>query len=194
MIRTTHYALLTTLVLAALPLTALAQPHHHHDVVIGRSSQMVLKVEAPHEPAVLEPTAPGAPIPGWSGNMPGFEALEEDEPGEDFWKLDPGALIELEVLGLSNGLRMFDHTFNELQVGSRWVLGGHELHIHGLWIIDRTVNPDPLLNPAEGLFLVRDLGTTGYGPAAPFGLTFIPEPASALLLALAALVHLRRRG
>lgn len=190
----TCYTLFTTLTLAVLPLTALAQPHHHHDVVIGRSSQMVLKVEVPNEPAVLEPTAPGSPIQGWSGIMPGFEALEEDEPGEDFWKLAPGALIELEVLGLSNGLRMFDNTFNELVVGSRWVLGGHELHLHGLWIIDRAINSDPLLNPAGGQFLVRDLGTTGYGPAAPFDLTFTPEPASALLLTMATLVRPRRRG
>ncbi len=190
---TVNTSLVAALILGGLPLAARAQPHHH-DAVIGRSSLMVLKAEVPQEPAVLEPTAPGSPIQGWVGNMPGFEALEEDEPGEDFWKLAPGALIELEVLGLSHGLRMFDNTFSELSVGSRWVLGDHELHTHGLWIIDKAANPDPLLNPAGGVFLVRDLGTTGYGPSAPFDLTFIPEPASALLLTLAALVRPRRRG
>lgn len=186
-------SLVLVLIAVATPL-AWAQPHHHHDVVIGRTAQLLLKVETPHEPSELEPTAPGFPIAGWSGDAPGFEALEDDEPGEDFYKLQPGAQIELEVLALRDGLRMFNNAQQELLVGDKWLLGDHELHLHGLWVIDAQVNPDPVANPARGHFLVRDLGTTGYGPSAPFELAFIPEPASLALLLLLGAARSRRQG
>jgi len=184
--------ILAVVTLGFLALPLMAQPHHH-DVVIGRSSLNVLKVEAPEDPTVLLPTAPGFPLPGWSGIMPGFEALEEDEPGEDFYKLQPGALIELEVLELHNGLRVFNNFLQEVQVGQRWQLGNHELHTHGLWLIDRQVNPDPELTPAVGRFMVHDVGTTGYGPSQPFELVFTPEPGSGLALTWLVLALTARR-
>lgn len=171
--------------------------HHEGDVIIGRTPLLdsVLAAEVPEEPVLLEPTAPGA-LPGWSGAEPGFEALEEDEPNEDFWVLEAGVQVELEVLGLGNGLRMFDSAFNELTVGDTWLLGDEALHLHGLFLIDAAVNPDPLVTPGFLEFELHDLSATpGYGPSEAYTVQFIPEPSTAVLLVCGAvMLGGRRRG
>ena len=78
--------------------------------------------------------------------------------------------------------------------GEQVLLGDDHLHEHVTFHID---SDDPEFemsaSPWEATFRLVDLGTTGYAVSAPFTMTFVPEPATGLLLALGAVMAVRRR-
>lgn len=190
-------ALSTTMVLSACTGAALADDDHEHlDVEVGQQAGVLGWPELPDQPAVLDPVDPGNPFgfQGWSGEDPGWATLEMPEDG---WEpLASGAEIWVEVLSLDSGLRMLDpdNGLADINVGDTWLLGGDSFDTHPIWLVDSTTPGfDPSQTIYSGTFRLLDQGTTGYSSSGVHTLSvFVPEPASAALLALAALA-LRRR-
>ncbi len=183
--------------LAAVSLAA-AQ-HKHDDIIVGRSAAGQLKIEFDFKQALpLEPAS--GIINGWALDEPGFLSLKEDEPGEDLFRLEPGADLHLEIVRLEPALKVHTPGFaNVLTMpGDRWnIPGGHEFDEHPTWHID---SDDPGFNPNQelwaGSFKLIDTGTTAYGESAVFTARFepVPEPTSIVLLAAgAAAAAIRRR-
>ncbi len=175
-----------------------AQHQHEGDIIIGRSSGGVLKIEADLDECRLVQPVSGL-LNGWAGDEPGFEAIMEDEPGEDLFRLDAGAQIWLEALSLDPAFKV-RNPLNPLQVidapGERLLLGRHDLHDHVIWHVDSAdVGHNPLETEWHGTFRLLDLGTTAYGASEPFTVcvTNVPEPVSLAMLAPGVVILAARR-
>ncbi len=186
-------AAVLTLSLFAVP--ALAQ-HQHEDLIVGRSDGGQLMIEFGHwdEAHLLSPVS--GSLNGWLGDDPGFAHLEHDEPAENFYRLDDGAEIWFEVVSFEAAFQAWGPGFSGpyLNPGDDVFLGDDHLHEHLEWHINAD-DPgfDMLDAPWEATFKLVDRGTTAYADSPSYTLTFVPEPATAGLLLLGALVALRRR-
>jgi len=180
---------------------AMAQHHHHEGdfiIGIGGGAAPQLKFEFdPHmlsgeECIELSPSVNPA-VAGWLSTMPGFDALEADEPDEDFYRLGSGAQIRLVGVDLDPALFVRASSLGTpVRISPSPVLGfldlgGEELHVHPVWHIDSSAPGfDPSQTSWSGTFKFVDVGTTGYADSDPFTLCFVPvpEPTAAGLLAL----------
>jgi len=188
-------ALLAGIIVGAFSASAAAH-QHEGDVIIGRTGSGQLRFEADlDEIHLLEPVA--GLLQGWAGDEPGFEALAEDEPDEDFFRLGTGAQIWLEAVALDPALRVHNPLNPLLMLsapGDRLPLGDHELHDHVIWHVDPL---DPAFDPGrsiwQGTFKLVDTGPTGYSDSPLLTLRFaIPEPGTFALLVAGSLAVLRR--
>lgn len=173
--------------------SALAGPvEHGEDLVIGRTSSGQLAVEVP-VPGPHELPPVGGLLQGWAHDDPGLLSLDANEPGEDRFVLESGAIISLELVSIAPALKVWSPGFLSVLTtpGQSFVLGGSEFDAHPTFHIDST---DPALDPNEDLyfatFRVVDTGSTGYGPSGSFSLSFtpVPEPSTILLAGLGAWV------
>ncbi|MBU0640763.1 MAG: PEP-CTERM sorting domain-containing protein [Planctomycetes bacterium] len=194
----TTMGVLAILLAVASTVPALAQ-HDHEDLIIGRTGGGQLKVEFGHwdEAHGLDPVS--GLIEGWAADHPGLAALDVDEPGEDFFTLEPGAQIVFEVMSFDPAFKVHTPGFADVldDPGDRWLVGDHELHKHPqAWHID---SEDPDYDPQQTVwhaeFRFLDVGTTGYTPSDTYTLTFtpVPEPTTAFLIGWGFLALLRCR-
>jgi hypothetical protein len=159
----------------------LAQVHHHEgDFVVGRTSGGQVQVEGPfYERVKLAPVS-GPLLWGWSATSPGFDALDEDEPAEDFYRLASGATIYLRVVRIDPGLTIWQSglTAGADEPGEEIYLGGSLLHTHPVWHVDSTVlgiGPDWQGTLAATVELV-DYGSTSYADSPAITLYFTNRP------------------
>jgi MYXO-CTERM domain-containing protein len=130
---------------------------------------------------------------------PGFVSLEADEaePGL-FEPLDAGANIALRVLSVSSPEFKVWNPVGPGEPGFQiigddlWSIGAPAFDTHPIWHID-LADPayDPAHAPWEVTFQLIDLAGV-HAPADPLTVSFVPEPAAAGLLALAAATMRRR--
>ncbi|MFH1746264.1 MAG: PEP-CTERM sorting domain-containing protein [Planctomycetota bacterium] len=173
--------------LTTLTVQVVLADHGHEDLIVGITGDNQLAIhydEFDHDHHL--PPVYGPLLFGWQGNHPGFAHLEEDEPAEDFYTLETGVSVLLEVVALDEGLRIYSPGFgSEPGVGDTMVLGDEYLHAHAEWHIDSTIpGVDPTLYTYGVTFRLLDDGTTGYAPSENYTLTFVPEPGGLALLAL----------
>lgn len=173
--RVRHPECLAIVLMLALPAVAFAQ--HEGDVWVGRSSAGRLAIAGfvPDENIiVLPPIAAGGLFKGWSDNSPGFDRAVADDPESDFYRLAAGASIDLELVRVDPAFRAIDTGFQILDgPGERTHLGNQNLHTHITWHLN---SADPAFDPLhcvwEAVFVLRDLGTTGYLDSAPLTFRF----------------------
>jgi len=188
-----------------------AQDHEHEgDFVIGATGSGQLAFEFDEdilsgaELIELPPISPPTPgvFEGWSLDEPGFDHLQDDEPAEDFYVLQPGADIQLVGIDLDSALYVRSSglgspvAISPSPLLGSLTLGDEELHTHAVWHVD-SLSPsfNSLQTEWQGTFKFHDFGTTGYADSEPFTLTFaiVPEPVSAGFLATGFMLMLRRR-
>ncbi len=156
---------------------SVASAQHEGDVIVGRTAAGQLKIGGfipDLNIVVLPPTDPKSPFNGWSDVEPGFDHLVTSEPQSDWFILQAGAQIRLEVVAVDPAFKAVDTSFNVLdQPGQQTLLGGATLHNHVIWLIDAD---DPAYDPARTLwratFKLVDTGSTGYAESDPFTFYF----------------------
>lgn len=186
-----------------------AQHHHEGDFIIGIGGGAApqLKFEFDEhilsgaETINLEPSVSPS-ILGWLSDAPGFEALEADEPDEEFFMLASGAQIQLVGVDLDAAMFVRAATLGTpVRISpspalGELLLGDEALHTHAIWHIDSSApGYDSLQTIWSGTFKFVDVATTGYGESEPFTLRFaaVPEPASIGLLAMGGMWFVQRR-
>lgn len=160
---------------------AVSRAQHSGDVWIGRTSGDQLGIS----PAGLVPeqhyytlSPVSGLLNGWSDNSPGFDRITSDDPEQDFYPLEPGCAIWLEVVTMDPAFRMIDGGFQFLDTpGDATYLGDHTLHVHNTWHIN---SDDPVFDPNRcvwrAVVILRDDGSTGYAPSAPCQFNFANLP------------------
>ncbi len=191
-------------VVVALVGSAQAQHGHGEDFLVGvsaSSGQLLVEYDPDIYPYPLPPSEDPL-LSGWALDDPGLIALEEPDPEEpDFVPVDPAADVAFELLGVSSAAMKVWDPLGPGEPGFQ-ILPGEllnfpglgEFHEHVWWHIDN-LDPafDPLAAPWEVSFRFVDLRPAGgHLPSDPVTVQFIPEPGSALLLAVGLL--LRRRA
>lgn len=148
---------------------ALAGEGHRHegDFIIGIDGNGQLTLEADLDENNSLPAVSGL-LNGWAADEPGFEALEEDEPAEDFFTLGAGANVSVEVISISPAFQAWTPGFSDVldSTGDQWVLGGPALHEHATWHINSDA-PEFDSKQVKWFFSFRliDTGMTGYAPS-----------------------------
>jgi hypothetical protein len=184
------------LALAFSSAAAMAQghDHEHEDIIIGHKSSGQLAAEFEWD-EVHELPAVSNLLNGWFGDEPGFAALEADEPAEDFFVLEPGASIWLEVVDFDPAFYGNPLTDALHAPGEQVLLGDHATHEHVDWFIDAD-DPayDPIQDVWEADFKLVDTGATSYTASEVYTLRFtVPEPGTLLLAAFGGVAVLLRR-
>jgi hypothetical protein len=180
-------SLLATTLLVSVSTCEFARAQHLGDVWVARSSVATgnqLKIASasggynPFDPlknlAVLTPIN-GPYFFGWSGTSPGFDAFRTDSPTTDTYPLAPSADIWLDIVSIDPAFTVIvppDYYFYD-SPGPCTELGGYQLHIHPIWLIDST---SPSFDSTQCTwrvtFRLRDAGSTAYAPSAPFTIRF----------------------
>jgi len=169
---------------------------HEEDTVIGRNAagQLVTQVGSPGL-NVLPPV--NGPLFGWAADEPGNKSPDADDPANDFFLLQDGAVINLQLVSIDPALKLWSPGFTSTLThpGDSFILGGSDFDTHGTFHIDSTdPNFDP--NQTEWSITLRavDMGTTGYAASEPFALHFTPapEPMTLAMLGLAGVITLSR--
>lgn len=145
--------------------------HEHRDVEVGISEDYVLGAIV--EQAVPQPLGPwnAFGLYGWLGSDPGFSALSQAEGS--LLPLEEGCDIQLVVVELEPGLRMFDGGLNELFEKDTFHLGPPDFHRHAVWFIDANdASYDPNRESWRAAFRFVDQGVTGYGDSDVYELRF----------------------
>ena len=186
--------IVSVLAIAAMPVLA---EHEHEDLVVGVTSGNQLAIEFGHWDEAHELPVVSGLLSGWAGDHPGFAHLEEDEPGEGFFKLGDGVEVWLEVISFETGFKAYDGGFSGgpySNVGDQAYIGDDHLHSHLEWHIDPTTPGfDELDGPWEATFKLIDKGNTGYLPSENYTLSFVPEPASFSVMMIGVLVLFKRK-
>lgn len=175
--------------------TPAAFAEHEGDIIIGRTSAAQLAAEFNTDEAYELPQVALIPGDGWGGVAPGFEALEADEPAEDFYMLSAAAQIAIELISIDADLMMWDNPPTQVVLqhpGDQWDFPtGNAFHKHGFWLID-----DPDFSELGEAFMITfkliDRGGT-YADSNAYTAQFtpVPEPGMSALVLLARLT-LRR--
>ncbi len=169
--------------LAAALSTAPALAQHAGDVLVGRSSSNQLMVGpagsggyVPDENIKVLPPVSSPPglFNGWSENNPGFDHIVTDQPGLDFFTLQSGTQVRIEVVQVDPAFQTISPSFVVIDdPGERILLGGNSLHTHLTWLIN---SDHPLFDPLKVLwratFKLVDTGSTAYVESAPFTFYF----------------------
>lgn len=186
--------------LAVIPgSAALAGDEHEHgdDFIVGRSGTGQLAAEFDsgdiHElPIVL--TIPGD---GFGLDDPGFAALDEDEPDEDFFMLGASAEISVELVSMDADLQVLSEPLFDTLLstpGDEWALPlGNTFDVHPFWFVS---DPDfsELGETFEFQFkLVDGSGTYSDSPVYTTNFIAVPEPTSLAIAVLGGLMVVRRR-
>lgn len=179
---------------------ATAQPHHHgEDGIVGVSGSGMLAIEMDlDEVYEFEELFSDGSLNGWISDAPGFTALDEDEPDEDFYMLGAGADIHFQLVGTSDpAMEVYNPFFDvpAMVSGESFAFGTGDFDTHPFWFLNTDA---PSFDPADGVwsvdFRVIDQGSTGYADSEVFTIQFaIPSPSGAGVLAMAGLVATRRR-
>lgn len=173
---------------------------HEGDVEVGvdMTGKLTVGFEDPFDLPVLEP----ALLHGWGIDEPGFASVEEDEPDEGLYVLDPDANVAVEFVSADDAFNMWvPPFFSEIldTPGERWALGGSDFDIHPYWQID---SDDPDFDPLQTAWSItlklvdtRDGLGVAHADSDPFTLRFVPtpEPATLALLAIGGAGALLRR-
>ena len=177
---------------------AWAQHHHAGDLVVGRTPTGQLQVEFDFDEVHELPAVSGLLV-GWALDDPGFDHLEADEPDKDFYMLEDGAQIALEVVSFAPAFKAWTPGFAATlrSTGDTYLFpDGHLLHGHLDWHIDSTDAAfDELQTEWQASFKLLDQGATGYSASDVYTLRFtnVPEPTTAALMAVAVSVLARKR-
>lgn len=183
----TNLSLLSVVSFGATVLSVpIASAQHTGDIWIGRSSEAAghrLKVAFavggfnPYEP--LENRVVLSPITGffegWSGEAPGFDAIETESPADDTYELSQGADVWLDIVAIDPAFVVIVAPSYEIldSAGQSAHLGDYQLHKHLIWLIDST---SPSFDPTQCTwrvtFRLRDAGRTAYAPSVPFTIRF----------------------
>jgi len=190
--------LVTSMVLLLSPVVSHGGPKHEEDTVIGRTASGLLAVEIGSPGLNALPPVDGL-IQGWALDEPGLKSLDADEPAKDFFMLNPGTIINLELVSIDPALKVWSPGFLTALTapGNSFVVGASEFDVHPTFHIDSN---DAEFNPVETVFTatfrVHDSGATGYSDSEPFSLSFgpVPEPATALFVGFGFLGLWGRRG
>lgn len=180
---------------------ALAQHDHEGDVTIGRNAagQLMLEFEQPDEPlGRLDIPA----FSGWFSDEPGFRSLEDDEPDEDLFTLDPGSFIRVEILGIgSGGFAVLPPDFDvvaddfggsKLLPGAVFDLGAPDFDNHPFWVVS-DADWDGATMSFDFAFRVVD-GNGVHGASPSYTSTFfIPAPGALGVAAAGLMIGSRRR-
>jgi hypothetical protein len=162
--------------LLVFPSLVVAQ--HAGDVFVGRSSSNQLKIGptgsggyVPDDNIKVLPPVSGV-FNGWSDNNPGFDHIVSDQPALDFYVLQSGAQVRLELVQCDPAFKTITASFQVIDMpGERALLGNQSLHTHLTWLID---SDDPAFDPQRLLyhatFKLVDTGTTA--ESAPFTFNF----------------------
>lgn len=180
--------------------SAQAQPHHHgDDGVVGVNGNGVLGMEIDLDEAYpFEEFFTSALLNGWISDAPGFTALDENEPDEDFFVLGAGADVHFELVGTSSGaMEVYNPFFDipALSGGDRFAFGAGDFDTHPFWFLN---TDHPSYDPSDAEwsvdFKLVDLGSTGYADSETFTIRFvIPSPAGAGLFAVGGIFAAWRR-
>jgi hypothetical protein len=167
-----------SLVILQGPEIAVAQ--HAGDVFVGRSSSNQLKIGptgsggyVPDDNIKVLPPVSGI-FNGWSDNNPGFDHIVTDQPALDFYILQSGTQVRLQLVQCDPAFKTITAGFAVIdQPGESALLGNQSLHTHLTWLID---SDDPAFDPLKVLwratFRLVDTGSTGYSESAPFTFHF----------------------
>ncbi len=154
---------------------AYAGEDHEHggDLVIGVSSGGQLAAEFDGDESFPLEFVDGL-LRGCAFDEPGFTTLEHNEPDEDFFVLDPNAVIALEVVSIDIGFKAHTPGFADIldSIGDQWLIGAPDFDEHLVWHIDAD---DPAFDP-QAVFTIQfkliDLGPTGYAESEVYTLSF----------------------
>lgn len=177
--------------LIAGPVVVLA---HEGDIFIGRTLSNQLVVDFEQTQDVLLPPVSGL-LNGWAADEPGFASLDEDEPGEGVYALDPAARIELVVASVSAAFKAYTPGLADTLdlTGETWTIGGPPFDEHLTWHID---SDDPAFDPLQatwefGLFVRDTSGLYADSDVKHLSFTNVPDPGA--LAGLSAVLILCRR-
>lgn len=155
-----------------------AQCGEHSDLLIGRTGagQLVLQnAEFSLDQVVLLCPVNGV-LSGYSNGNPGFDAEEVvDDPGNDFFTLESGAVVSIEAVSLAPAFKAWGPGLATLmdEAGESILLGDEGLHEHLTWHADSN---DPSFDPSQthwvAQFKLVDTGSTGYAESDVFELQF----------------------
>jgi hypothetical protein len=147
---------------------------HEGDFIVGVDGNGDLAVEADFDENFFLPAVAGL-LNGWASDDPGFLALDEDEPDEDFFRLGAGANVRVEVVSVSPAFQAWTPGFaDQLDApGDLWTLGGPTFDEHPTWHIDST-SQSFNAQQMKWFFSFRliDVGSTGYGPSPVYTVGF----------------------
>jgi|GEM_PF-2095431 len=133
---------------------------------------------------------------GFAEAVPGFEAVEVDEPGE-ILAIDTSMphQISLERVSFSTGFEMYDAPFSQILTADgmeyQFIQEATESGFHNDLLYANFGN---LGDTFSATYFLTDASGT-YGDSAPFTLNFVnvPEPATAALLLMGTVAVVRRR-
>lgn len=190
--------LILPMALSAVAAPAFAgDPHEHEgDFIVGRTGANQLALEFDDDEPFVLPSVAFIPGDGWGSDDPGFNALSEDEPDEDFFQLSGSAQIAVQLVSKDPDLHVLDDVlFTALMVnpGDQWALpAGASFDDHPFWFID-----DADFSEVGVLFdfsftLVDLSGTYSESEVYTAQFTPVPEAMSGILLVCGSLVILRR--
>lgn len=114
-------------------------------------------------------------ITGFALDDPGFASLDEDEPDEGIFMLDPTTEIVFELVSSDPAFKIHTPGFADILVapGDQWLIGAPPFDEHVTWHIDTT---DPSYDPGQIIYPVTfrllDVGATGYAPSEDFTVMF----------------------
>lgn len=157
------------------PLVLAGGGHDHEgDFVVGVNGMGQLALEADFDENIFLPAVSGL-LNGWANNDPGFLALEEDEPDEDFFVLGAGANVRVEVVVVSPAFQAWTPGFADRldEAGDLWTLGGPGFDEHPTWHID---SDSSSFNAQQGKwffsFRLIDVGSTDYSASPVYTIGF----------------------
>ncbi len=190
---------LTTALAGVFALPALAGlPHEHgEDFEVGLdpvANKIVVEFDAGNFPFALPPSEFPL-LSGFALDDPGFLSLHADEavPGV-FEPLPPGTTVALKLLSTSSPAFKMWNPAGPGEPGFQiigdnlWMIGAPSFDEHPVWHIDDLT---PGYNPADApwsatfqLVHVLPGNVPGVSASDPITVTFVPEPAGAILFAL----------